>query len=303
MIPTPPQADSLDQTHDSARRQTLKMAMGAVGAGYALAALPLMAQTLQTTPATGLVAGKVEIPAADRSIPGYRAAPASGSAFATVLVLPEIFGLHEYIQDVCRRFARAGYMAVAIDPFVRQGDPMAIADIGKLLADIINQVPDAQVMSDLDAAARWAAANGGDAKQLAVTGFCWGGRQTWLYAAHNPAVRAGIAWYGRLVGPTSALQPRHPIDVVDKISGPVLGLYGGADTGIPQDTVERMIAALGQGSAAARASQFVIYPDAPHAFHADYRPSYREGAARDGWSRTLAWLAAQGLKPQGAAEK
>jgi carboxymethylenebutenolidase len=212
-----------------------------------------------------------------------------------VLVLSEIFGVHEYIADTARRFARAGYLAIAPELFVRQGDAQGYGEMAKLIAEVISKVPDAQVMGDLDATVAWAAANGGDVKKLGVTGFCWGGRQTWLYAAHNPNVKAAVAWYGRLVGNQNELTPRNPVDVAAQLHGPVLGLYGGADTGIPLDTVDKMKTALAAGSAAARASTFVVYPDAPHAFHADYRPSFRKEAAEDGWKRAVAWFQQHGV--------
>jgi len=212
-----------------------------------------------------------------------------------VLVVSEIFGVHEHIADVARRFAKAGYFAIAPELFVRQGDAGSYGEIAKLIAEVVNKVPDAQVMADLDACVAWAKGQGADTGRTAVTGFCWGGRITWLYSAHNPAVKAGVAWYGRLVGAPSALTPAHPVDLAGKLNGPVLGLYGGQDTGIPLDTVEKMKAALAAGSPAAKKSEFVVYPDAPHAFHADYRPSYRKDAADDGWKRCLAWFKAQGV--------
>lgn len=274
------------------RRTALKAALGV---GYAAAAMPIMAQTAINTPATGLVAGDVMIDVNGFSMPAYRAAPAGKTGLPVVLVLSEIFGVHEYIADTARRFARAGYLAIAPELFVRQGDAQGYGEMAKLIAEVISKVPDAQVLGDLDATVKWAAANGGDASKLGVTGFCWGGRQTWLYAAHNPAVKAGVAWYGRLVGQTSELNPRHPVDVAGQLQGPVLGLYGGADTGIPLDTVDKMKAALAAGNAAARASTFVVYPDAPHAFHADYRPSFRKEPAEDGWKRALAWFQQHGV--------
>ena len=273
------------------RRTALKAALGV---GYAAAAAPLMAQTAIRTPADGLTVGEVMIDVAGFSMPAYRAAPAGRTGLPVVLVLSEIFGVHEYIADTARRFAPAGYLAIAPELFIRQGDPQSYGEMARLIAEVISQVPDAQVMGDLDASVRWAAANGGDVSRLAVTGFCWGGRQTWLYAAHNPQVKAAVAWYGRLVGPTSALNPRHPVDVAGALKAPVLGLYGGADTGIPLDTVETMKKALAAGSPAARQSSFVVYPDAPHAFHADYRPSFRAEPAQDGWNRALAWFRQHG---------
>lgn len=212
-----------------------------------------------------------------------------------VLVIQEIFGVHEYIADVARRLAQAGYLAIAPELFARQGDPTSYGEIAKLQAEIVTKVPDAQVLADLDGAVQWAAANGGNPTKLGITGFCWGGRQTWLYSAHNKNIKAGVAWYGRLVGAQSPLTPKNPIDITAQLNGPVLGLYGAADSGIPVETVSKMQAALASGSAAAKASEFVVYPNMPHAFHADYRPSYRKEAADDGWLRALAWLRQNGL--------
>lgn len=277
------------------RRTALKAALGAgLGVGYACAAGPVMAQTAIKTSATGLTAGEVSIDVQGFQLPVYRAMPEGKQNLPVVLVISEIFGVHEYIADTCRRLARAGYLAIAPDLFVRQGDPMAYGEMAKLMAEVIAKVPDAQVMSDLDAVVQWAGANGGNAKKLAITGFCWGGRITWLYAAHGP-VKAGVAWYGRLQGSKNDLQPSQPLDLVGQLKAPVLGLYGGQDTGIPLESVEAMKAALKSGSPAAKASEFVIYPDAPHAFHADYRPSYREQPAQDGWARMLAWFKQHGV--------
>jgi carboxymethylenebutenolidase len=267
----------------------------AVGAGFAAATMPVSAQTVIKTDSAGLVAGEVTIPVGSFRVPAYRAAPQGKSAAPVVLVVSEIFGVHEYIADVARRFARAGYFAVAPELFVRQGDPGAYGEIARLIAEVVSRVPDAQVMGDLDAALDWARAQGADTTRAGITGFCWGGRITWLHAAHNPAMKAGVAWYGRLVGPTSELAPKHPVDVAGVLHAPVLGLYGGQDSGIPPDTVDRMKAALAAGSPAARKSAFHVYADAPHAFHADYRPSYRREAAEDGWSRCLAWFRAHGV--------
>lgn len=266
-----------------------------VGSGFAAAVLPICAQTTIKTDSNGLLAGEVTIPVGDFKMPAYRAAPAGKANAPVVLVVSEIFGVHEHIADVARRFAKAGYFAIAPELFVRQGDAGSYGEIAKLIAEVVSKVPDAQVMGDLDASVAWAKGQGADASKVAVTGFCWGGRITWLYAAHSPAVKAGVAWYGRLVGQTSALNPAHPVDLAGKLGAPVLGLYGAADTGIPLDTVEQMKKALAAGSAAAKKSEFVVYPDAPHAFHADYRPSYRKDAADDGWKRCLAWMRAQGV--------
>ena len=278
------------------RRRALTLGLGM---GYAAATLPVLAQTAIKTPTDGLSVGEVSIDVAGFKMPAFRAQPAGKTGLPVVLVLSEIFGVHEYIADTAVRLARAGYLAIAPELFVRQGDAQSYGELAKLMSEVIAKVPDAQVMGDLDAAVAWAAANGGDTGKLAVTGFCWGGRQTWLYAAHQPKVKAGVAWYGRLVGDSTALTPRHPLDVAAQLKAPVLGLYGGADTGIALDTVEKMKAALAaagaQGNAAAGASQFVVYPDAPHAFHADYRPSFRKDAAEDGWKRALAWLRQHGV--------
>ena len=273
-----------------------RLALGAaLGLGYAVAAGPVTAQTAIKTPVDGLLSGEVTIDVQGFKMPAYRSAPAGKTGLPVVLVISEIFGVHEYIADVTRRLARAGYMAIAPELFVRQGDPNEYGELAKLMSEIIAKVPDAQVMGDLDATVAWAGANGGDTGKLAITGFCWGGRITWLYAAHQPRLKTGVAWYGRLVGTSNANTPRHPVDLAGQLKAPVLGLYGGADTGIPLDTVERMKAALAQGPAAARQSQFQVYPEMPHAFHADYRPSYRQAAAEDGWQRMLAWFRQHGV--------
>lgn len=276
--------------HHPSRRAFMGTALAATG--FALAAGPVQAAPIATDPA-GLDAGPVLIPGRDRDLPAYAARPKGGKPAPVVLVVQEIFGVHEYIRDVCRRLAKHGYLAVAPELYVRQGDPSAIADIPTLMREIVAKVPDEQVMADLDAAAAWAANSaGGDAARLGITGFCWGGRITWLYAAHNPALKAGVAWYGRLAGDASANTPRHPLDVAAQLHAPVLGLYGGADQGIPLDSVEKMRAAL---KAAAKPAEIVVYDGAPHAFHADYRPSYREQPAKDGWARLLAWFKANGV--------
>lgn len=268
----------------------------ALGAGFALAVQPVCAQTAISTDTNGLLAGEIKVPAAGGEMPAYRAQPASGANFPVVLVVQEIFGVHEHIKDVCRRLAKQGYQAIAPELFARQGDPRSIANVQELMSNIVAKVPDAQVMGDLDACVAWAGKNGGDVGRLAITGFCWGGRITWLYSAHNPKVRAGVAWYGRLVGAASALTPKHPVDVAGQLNGPVLGLYGGQDQGIPLDTVERMRKLLAEApNAASKASQILVYENAPHAFHADYRPSYRKDEAADGWQRLLAWLKARGV--------
>jgi len=274
------------------RRSAIKAALGV---GYAASALPIMAQTAIKTSTQGLITGEVTINVKGFSMPAYRAMPADKKFVPVVLVLSEIFGVHEHIADVANRFARAGYLAIAPELFVRQGDAQSYGEIAKLFAEVISKVPDAQVAGDLDASLDWAAANGGDMSRVGVTGFCWGGRQVWLYAAHSKRIKAGVAWYGRVVGANNELTPKNPIDIAGQLNAPVLGLYGEADTGIPLDGVEKMKVALAAGNANSKASQFVLYKDAPHAFHADYRPSYRKEAADDGWKRCLAWFKTHGV--------
>jgi carboxymethylenebutenolidase len=264
----------------------------ALGTGFAAAVLPAVAQNVIKTDTVGLTAGEVSITVNGQKVPVYRAQPEGKKNLPVVLVVSEIFGVHEHIADVARRFAKLGYLALAPQLFVRQGDPMAYASIPELQKEIISKVPDAQVMADLDAVVAYATENGGNPDKVAITGFCWGGRITWLYAAHNPKVKAGAAWYGRLVGDKSALTPAHPIDIAANLNVPVLGLYGGKDGGIPQDTVEKMKAALADGRSN---SEIVVYPNSGHAFHADYRPSYVEADAKDGWQRCVAWFKTHGV--------
>ena len=263
-------------------------------AGFALAVQPVHASTVITTDGTGLELGNATVSVGGDVLPVYFARPAKGDKLPIVLVVQEIFGVHEHIRDVCRRLAKQGYLAIAPELFFRQGDPTKLENVADILTAIVSKVTDAQVMTDLDACVDWAATRGGDAARLAITGFCWGGRITWLYAAHGP-VKAGVAWYGRLVGQSTDLTPKHPVDIAPILKAPVLGLYGEKDSGIPLDTVDKMKTALASGSAAAKVSEFVVYPDAPHAFHADYRPSYRKEAAEDGYKRALAWFKTHGV--------
>jgi len=255
--------------------------------GFALATQPVSAQTI-TTDTAGLTAGEVKIPVSDGEIPAYRAMPQKGSSFPVVLVVQEIFGVHEHIKDMCRRFAKIGYVAVAPELYARQGDVSKITNINDIISQVVSKVPDAQVMSDLDAAVAWTKKSSkGDANKLGITGFCWGGRIVWLYAAHSSQLKAGVAWYGRLVGAPDELHPTHPVDIAAQLKAPVLGLYGGKDTGIPQDTVEKMRAAV---KAAGGKSEIVVYPDAGHGFNADYRPGYDKNAAEDGFRRLREWF-------------
>ncbi len=265
--------------------------MASLATGFAVATHPVTAQTIKTSP-TGLVAGEVKIPVADGTIPAYRAIPASGTNFPVVLVVQEIFGVHEYIQDICRRFAKLGYLAIAPELYARQGDVSKLSNIEEIRTKVVSKVPDAQVLSDLDATVAWAAKSKGDVNRLGITGFCWGGRIVWLYAAHNPKLKAGVAWYGRLVGESTPLQPQYPIDVAASLKAPVLGLYGGKDEGIPLSTVEKMQQAL---KTAKQPSEIVVYPNAPHGFHADYRPTYQKQAAEDAWKRLQAWFKEHGV--------
>jgi carboxymethylenebutenolidase len=285
--------------HDDARELLPKLdvtrrefAVTTLAAGFALAVQPVSAETI-TTDTKGLEAGEVKIPVSDGEIPGYRAMPDHGGPFPVVLVVQEIFGVHEHIKDLCRRLAKRGYFAVAPALYARQGDVSKLEDIQKIIRDVVSKVPDAQVMSDLDAAVAWAKQSGkADTAKLAITGFCWGGRIVWLYAAHNPNLKAGAAWYGRLTSAPDALHPKNPIDLVADLKAPVLGLYGAADTGIPVDSVEKMRAALKEAN---KPCEIVLYPDTPHGFNADYRPSYRKDKAEDAWKRMLDWFKQNGV--------
>lgn len=289
---TEPEFDSLVPPQTFDRRSFM---VTTLGAGFALATQSALAQTAIKTDETGLVAGEIKVPVQDGEMVAYRAVPGGLNKPPVVLVVSEIFGAHEYIRDVCRRLAKLGYCAIAPELFARQGDPRQIASIPEIQAKITSKTPDAQVLADLDACVAWAASKGADTSRLAITGFCWGGRIAWLYAAHNPALKAGVAWYGRLVGTANEVTPRHPGEVTAQLKAPVLGLYGGLDTGIPLETVEAMEKSLKQGSAAAQVSEIHVYDNAPHAFHADYRPSYRKEEAEDGWKRMLAWFRKNGV--------
>jgi carboxymethylenebutenolidase len=263
-----------------------------LAAGFALAVHPISAQVI-TTDTQGLVAGAVKIPVKDGEIPAYRAMPATGDNFPVVLVVQEIFGVHEHIQDICRRFAKLGYLAIAPEMFARQGDVSQMSNIQDIISKVVSKVPDAQVLSDLDSTVAWAEKSSkGNIDKLGITGFCWGGRIVWLYSAYNPKVKAGVAWYGRLVGEPKPLTPKNPIDIAAQLKVPILGLYGGSDDGIPVATVEQMREALKAGNSG---SEIIVYPDTPHGFHADYRPSYRKEQAQDGWKRLQKWFKKYGV--------
>jgi carboxymethylenebutenolidase len=256
--------------------------------GFAAAVRPVTAATI-TTDAAGLIAGEVEIPTGDVRIPAYRAMPATGESFPTILVVQEIFGIHEHIKDLCRRLAKDGYLAVAPYLYAREGDVSNLEGVQEIYTKVVSKVPDAQVMSDLDATVAWAAKNGGDTTRLAATGFCWGGRAVWLYAAHSTALKAGAAWYGRLNSGPTELQPKSPVEVVQDLKCPVIGFYGGKDAGIPLEAVEMMRDAI---KAVGKPSEIHVYPESQHGFNADYRPSYDPAAARDAWAKMLAFFKA-----------
>lgn len=280
-----PAAPSADVTRREFMATTL-------AAGFALAVQPVSADTI-TTNANDLVAGDLSIPLPGGQISAYQAMPASGKAHPLVLVVHEIFGVHEHIKDVCRRFAKLGYFAVAPALYSREGDVSGMTDIGEIISKVVSKVPDAQVASDLDATVAWAKSTGkADVARLGVTGFCWGGRQTWLYAIHNPSVRAAVAWYGPLGGKPDPLHPKTVLEQANEVKAPVLGLYGGADQGIPVADIEKMRDEL---MAAKKPCEIVIYPDTPHGFNADYRPSYREKQAKDAWKKMLAWFRKHGV--------
>lgn len=266
--------------------------VSSLAAGFALAVQPVTADTVKTD-AKGLEAGEVKVPAKGGDMPAYRAMPDKGGPFPVILVVQEIFGVHEHIKDICRRLGKLGYLAIAPELYARQGDVSKLTDIKEILAKVVSKVPDEQVMADLDSTVAWVKKSGkGDTAKLGVTGFCWGGRIVWLYAAHNQDLKAGVAWYGRLVGMADDLHPKHPIDLVSTLKAPVLGLYGGADTGIPNDTVEKMRKALKDAD---KPSEIVLYPDTPHGFYADYRPTYRKDPADDGWKRLREWFKKHGV--------
>ena len=280
----------------SLRASTATVTASALGLGFVAASEPVMAQAIKTDFA-GIKAGEQDIPVGSFNLPAYISRPEKAAGpLPVVIVVSEIFGVHEYIADVTRRFAKLGYLAIAPEFFIRAGDPNTFGTIAEIQSNIVAKTPDTQVLGDLKAAITWAGKNGGDPKKVAVTGFCWGGRITWL-SATMPEVKAGVAWYGRLVGDKTANNPKQPVEIAAELKAPVLGLYGSADTGIPVDTVDQMKAALAKASSnpSAKASKFEIYPEAPHAFHADYRATYREGPAKDGWAKCLAWFKQHGV--------
>ena len=293
------EAASLLNPSTTNRREFLKMgATVATSLGYVAAAEPVMAQAIKTD-FEGIQAGEVTFMSKDFQMSAYVSRPKKvpKAGLPVIIVISEIFGVHEYIADVTRRFAKLGYLAIAPELFARAGDPSSLGTLAEIMKEIVAKTPDAQVMDDLNATLAWVGKNGGDLKRVGITGFCWGGRITWLASAQIPQIKAGVAWYGRLVGEKTANSPLHPIDLAAQMKAPVLGLYGGADVGISVESINQMKAALAaaKDNQAAQAASFEIYPDAPHAFHADYRPSYREAPAKDGWARCVAWFKKQGV--------
>jgi carboxymethylenebutenolidase len=287
-----PEVDSL-VPHVAFNRRTFIKA--ALGTGFAAAVMPVSAQTVHTDSA-GLEVGEIAVKSEGAWVPVYRAQPAGKDHLPVIIVIHEIFGVHEHIADVCRRFAKLGYLALAPNLYSRQGDASVYPTIQALNEQLVSRVSDAQVMDDLDATVAWAGAHGGDLNRLGATGFCWGGRIAWLYAERNAQLKAAVAWYGRVVGPHNAMTPQNPLDRVAELRVPVLGLYGGQDPSIPQASLDQMKAAIMTSAApSARGTEFVVYPDAPHAFFADYRPSYRPADAQDGWQRCLAWFRTHGV--------
>ena len=282
--------DGLDglKSYPLARRG---MMMTGLISGFTLATTRVEAQVIHTD-AAGLDAGEIRIPTSEGELPGYYARPSGAGPFPTVLVIEEIFGVHEYIKDTCRRLAKVGYLAVAPELYARIGDLSEMTDVSAIIRDVINKAPDGRLMQDLDSAAAWAAGNQGDPARLAVTGFCRGGRDVWMYDAHNPALKAAVAWYGPIKGQPSPIQPTNPGDIAGDIHAPLLGMYGGQDSGIAVADVQ---AAAAKAKAAGKTVDIVVFPDAPHGFHADYRPSYRKVDAEDGWGRMLAWFKRYGV--------
>ncbi|MCC7226400.1 MAG: dienelactone hydrolase family protein [Burkholderiaceae bacterium] len=281
----------------SRRGFILGSAAAGLGAGFAVASGPVLGQAIKTD-LEGIAHDEIRIASGGSDIPAYVARPAKATAkLSTILVISEIFGVHEHIADVCRRLAKLGYLAIAPNLFARAGDPTAFGTIAEIQSNIVAKTPDRQVLGDLKSCLAWATANGGDAMRAGITGFCWGGRITWLACAQLEGLTAGVAWYGRLTGDKSDNFPLHPIDIAAALKAPVLGLYGGKDTGIPLESVEAMRTALMApgASASARQSRIEVYPDAPHAFHADYRASYRAGPAADGWAKMQSWFKQHGL--------
>ena len=264
-----------------------------LGAGFAVAAGPVAASVISTD-TSGIEAGEIKVPTMGGMMPAYRARPKGVAYPPVILVVQEIFGLHEWIRDVCRRFAKEGWYAIAGAHYWREGDPAKYTDISTLVSELVAKVPDSEVMTDLDAEVKFAAGEHANTGKLSITGFCWGGRIVWMYAAHNPTLTAGVAWYGHVTGTVSPLRPKHPVDIAAQIHAPILGLYGLKDTGITQDSLEQMRAAL--KAAGNTQSRIDVFQNSGHGFFADYRDSYSEADAKEAWGRALAWLRAHGAR-------
>jgi len=288
--------NTFPDTTEFDRREFLVRSIFAAGT-FAAAVMPIAAQTRIVTDNKGLVEGEVKIAVKDGELPAYRAMPEKGKDFPVVIVVHEIFGVHEWIQDVCRRFAKLGYMAIAPALYARLGDVHSIKDAGELNRQIFSKIPDTESMADIDAAFAWAAKNKGSKKKISITGFCWGGRIVWMYAAHNPKLKAGAAWYGRVVptdrSPVNEAQPKSPIDFAKDLKPPVIGFYGGLDKGITLDGVQRMQDELKKGKSG---SEIIVFPNADHGFHADYRASYNKQASDEAWEKLLAWFKKHGAR-------
>jgi len=268
------------------------MIMSGLISGFTLAVAPVEAQVIHTD-TEGLTAGEIQIPAEGEQMPGYYAKPANKPGpLPVILVIEEIFGVHEHIKDLCRRLAKVGYLAIAPELYAREGDLSTMTDPAAIMRDVILKTPDDQMLRDMDGAVAWANAHGGDPNRLGVTGFCRGGRGAWFYDAHNPAVKAAVAWYGPVLSPTSPIQPKTATDLATELHAPLLGLYGGQDTSINPADVQ---AAEAKARAAGKTVEIIVYRDAPHGFNADYRPSYRKTEAEDGWRRMLAWFKQNGV--------
>lgn len=289
---------ALFASHPTSRRRFMKAAtLSSLGTGFAIAALPVLSQAIKTD-FVGIQSEEVTFDSNGTNIAAYTSRPAQARGkLPIIIVASEIFGVHEYIADVARRLAKVGYLAIAPEFFTRAGEPTELGTVAEIMSQIVAKTPDQQVLGDIEAALKWAGANNGDLNRVGMTGFCWGGRITWLACQKLSSVQVGVAWYGRLAGEKSDTFPVHPLELAAQMLAPVLGLYGGQDTGIPISDVEKMKLALvgPNATAAAKSSRFEVYPDAPHAFHADYRQSYQEIPAKDGWQKTLAWFKEKGV--------
>ncbi len=263
-----------------------------LASGFAVASNPVLAQAIVTDSA-GLLAGEVSVPVADGKIPAYRAMPSAPGKYPVLLVVQEIFGVHEHIKDMCRRFAKLGYYAIAPEMFARQGDVSKLTDIGAILSTVVAKVPDAQVNSDLDAAVAFASASGSaDTARLGLVGYCWGGRAAWVYAQHNSKLKAAVSYYGLLDGMKSPIKPQDPVDFAANLGVPVLGLYAGIDAFVKPAVIDQMRAGIVKSGSG---SEIVVFPNVNHGFNADYRPTYDKTAAIYAQKLTADWLKERGV--------